>query len=226
MKIDFSQAPFIVGTVTTWEALQAFPSRKDIHCDILEARLDHIGWIEDWLPACKAIESMGIPVLLTLRMKIEGGKWDELDEGRQEILELALTELAAIDVELQSNLVPRLCRKAAELGKTVVISHHDFNETPSEERLREIAIDMASYDNSVIKMATHVNQEEDIERLEALLAQDFRRPICLIGMGDLGQRTRVEFPDKGSALTYAYLDSPSAPGQLSCAEAAKQLGRS
>ena len=51
--------------------------------------------------------------------------------------------------------------------------------------------------------------------LKQLLAKDWGLPLCVIGMGTLGTPTRTDFPRLGSCLTYGYLDTPVAPGQLS-----------
>ena len=221
--IDFRQAPFVVGVISTWDELKSFPARDSVPCDVLEVRLDKVGWEEDWLSACQSVETAGTPVLLTLRMEAEGGEWDDMEENRLPLLEQALRELSAVDIELQSNLCPRLADVGAQLGKPVVISYHDFQRTPDLETLVVVAERMAEYESALIKIAVMINTEADIETLEALLEKDFSRPICLIGMGALGQRTRLEFPARGSVFTYAFLDGATAPGQLSCAEVAQRL---
>ena len=42
-------------------------------------------------------------------------------------------------------------------------------------------------------------------------------------MGLLGPQTRVDFPKLGSCLTYGYLDTPVATGQVSARELMRQI---
>ena len=67
------------------------------------------------------------------------------------------------------------------------------------------------------------NAASDIKTLEQLLAKKWEVPLCVIGMGPLGTSTRVSFACSGSCLTYGYVDTPSAPGQLSAQELVAQL---
>lgn len=228
----FDQAPAIVGTVSTLAALRAFPNREDKPCDILEARLDAIlkdaGMSADdegWLTACAAVEAAGTRVLLTLRLAVEGGFWEGLDSSRLQPLLQSVDELSAIDVEFRSDLLPLLVERAAAQGKAVVVSHHDFERTPDAEALGDQARRMAIAPNVVVKIATRATEEADIERLRGLLALEMPHgnPLCVIGMGDDWSETRVSFPREGSALTYAYLDTSAAPGQLSCVEVRRRL---
>jgi 3-dehydroquinate dehydratase-1 len=64
---------------------------------------------------------------------------------------------------------------------------------------------------------------DDIATLEKLLGSSLDVPLCVIGMGAFGTKTRITFPAHGSCLTYGYLDAPSAPGQLSAEMLSEQL---
>jgi len=56
------------------------------------------------------------------------------------------------------------------------------------------------------------------------LTEKHSGPICVIGMGELGVKTRTEFPRRGSCLTYGYFESSAAPGQLPAATLMELLG--
>jgi len=225
--IPFDTPPTIIGTVSTRAELERFPERHEVPCDVLEARLDLIGWKEDrWLEACQAVEAAGTPVLLTLRLAAEGGRWEDQDTKRAQQLFEAIDTLSAIDIELQSDLVPILAERAASQGKPIVISYHDFERTPDDDAIRLLIAEMAAcsvHDNVIAKLALMANEQSDVDRLTAILAEEHPAPLCLIAMGDDWADTRVDFPAAGSALTYAYLDTPSAPGQLSCVEVRERL---
>src|SRR5580698_5659189 len=116
--------PRVVGT------LSSLTPKRILRGDIIEVRLDKMARPADWLQRCVSLQSGGKPVLLTVRLRSEGGDWENDDEQRLEIYEQGLSELAAVDVELSSAICPDVARAAARLKKASVISFHDFEKTP------------------------------------------------------------------------------------------------
>jgi 3-dehydroquinate dehydratase-1 len=212
--------PRVIGTLTATPA--AFPSSAaTLPADILEYRLDEIK-DSNWLPHCLQIEAADIPVLLTVRHPNEGGKWSGSEPERKIIFNQALQHLAAVDIELQSELAEYVCLEAMEVGKLCVASFHDFQSTPSYSQL-EATVAQVQEIASVVKVSTFVRSAADISTLAKLLAVSWKVPLCIIGMGPAGTETRISFPTLGSCFTYGYLDRPAAPGQLSAAELVRQL---
>ncbi len=211
-------APGVVGTLSSWTEL---PTGGEL-CDIAEVRLDQVPEQADWLNRCQAIEAGGRPVILTIRHKNEGGKWDGPEEHRQEMLELALEQLAAVDVEFRSGIVSAIAQRARKLGKVCIASYHDFARTPALADLREV-VSSAQEVASIVKVSTMVNGEGDVGILRELLSGNWQVPLCVIGMGALGTQTRISFATLGSCLTYGYVDKSAAPGQLPAAELVRQL---
>lgn len=214
--------PYVVGTLSSLESLNDFAAAQVDACDIVEVRLDEIGERSAWLDGCKQIEALGMPVILTIRLDNEGGKWDKRDELRMPFFEEALKNLSAVDVEFDSKLVLKVCTLAKSLQKAVVISFHDFDKTPSFEELKKIAAKSAEH-CSLVKISTMARTNQDVLTLQKLLECDFGVPLCIIGMGTSATKTRIAFPSLGSCLTYGYLDTPSAPGQLSASTLNEQL---
>lgn len=69
------------------------------------------------------------------------------------------------------------------------------------------------YATSIVKVSTMVNTEEELEILRHLLAQNWKVPICVIGMGPLGTHTRVSFPTLARlSCSASRLISPNASG--------------
>jgi len=190
--------------------------------DMVEVRLDKTGRPPGWLERCQAIEAQGRPVLLTVRLRSEGGDWPEDDEGRLKIFEEALAALSAVDVELASAICARVAKLAEKLGKVCLVSHHDFKRTPPLAELESI-VERAQQFGAMAKVATMIRSESDVEVLRALLAGKRKRPLCVIGIGEAWTHTRVLFPKLGSCLAYGYLDKPTAPGQVSAGELISQL---
>ena len=208
--------PRVVGT------LSSLDFRGDIPSDIVEVRLDRTGVRPDWLGRCKAIESSGKPVILTPRIKAEGGAWERDDQQRLEIYNQALSGLAAADVELRSVICRPVAEAAARLQKVCIVSFHDFQKTPPLTELCAL-VEEAQKIGSIVKISTMINRDADVAVLRSLLERSFAQPLCVIGMGEAWAGTRVEFAALGSCLTYGYLDGSAAPGQWHAAELARQL---
>jgi len=218
-QAHIGKQPKVVAVLTSLNSLERFARLKTRPCHLAEIRLDHIGPDSNWLPLGRSIQESGIPVILTLRAAYEGGKWSGREDERLKILENALPEVAAVDVELKSGLAPKLAGR----GTQVIASYHDFSATPTLDELRRITME-AFAAGDVAKVSTMVKSAEDILTLEQLLAQKHQGPICVIGMGELGIKTRTEFPRRGSCLTYGYFEDSAAPGQLPAATLMEILG--
>ena len=222
--VELGRVPRVVGTITTRASLPASGKAPKYDCDIVEVRLDLIGSdTPRWLAQCQAIESAGYPVLLTLRMANEGGKWMGPDQNRLPYITSAQEEVSCVDVEFLSGICGAVCDKAAQLGKPIVVSYHNFQRTPSLAELEDILGKMRALPAAIPKLTTMVTQESDIVTLKALLARHRDKPLCVIGMGAKATETRVSFPVLGSCLTYGYIESPSAPGQFSASELTRRL---
>jgi 3-dehydroquinate dehydratase type I len=212
--------PRVVAVLTSLESLARFDALQVKPCHLAEIRLDHIGPDSNWLPLCRKIQRAGTPVILTLRAAYEGGKWAGPEEERLGILERALPEVAVLDVELKSGFVSTLGHRQAQ----VIVSYHDFTGTPKLDELRSKAALGFAQGADVVKISTMINSTEDVAVLEKLLTENWVGPLCVIGMGELGEKTRTEFPGRGSCLTYGYFESSAAPGQLAAEKLMELLG--
>jgi 3-dehydroquinate dehydratase I len=210
--------PRVIGT------LSSLAPKLQLAGDIVEVRLDKMVRPSDWLKRCAALQSGGKPVLLTVRLRAEGGDWETDDEKRLEIYKQGLQELAAVDVELSSVISRAVAREAARLKKASVISFHDFKKTPPLRELCAI-IEKAHAIGSIAKVSTMIKRASDVDVLRSLLRRRWDKPLCVIGMGRAWSKTRVEFATLGSCLTYGYIDKPAAPGQISAAELVRRLRR-
>jgi 3-dehydroquinate dehydratase-1 len=203
--------PKVVGTVSQAGTLAQLPSRD---CDIIELRLDLIG--------SDALRQLGQPVIATIRLASEGGKWTQPDADRLPLFDTALRECTAADIELRSPLLDKVSALAANHQKALIVSYHDFEKTPPLADLRQVMSKAANY-GTVVKIATLTETEDDVATLRALFNENCSAALCVLGMGPLGLQTRIEFPRLGSCFTYGYLDQPVAPGQVAARELMKQL---
>jgi 3-dehydroquinate dehydratase-1 len=215
-RLKLENGPFVAGVLSSLEG------NIPLAGDIVEVRLDKMRRPADWLERCRAIESGGKPVLLTIRLRSEGGEWPADDEARLALYEQGLEAVSAVDVELNSRICADVMRAAKKLGKVCLVSLHDFEKTPPLAELGSI-VERVWQNGAVPKVATMLRSEADVQTLRALLAAKRAGPLCVIGMGDGWRQTRVEFPKLGSCLTYGYLDRSTAPGQISAAELSRQV---
>jgi len=229
-RFGLGDMPCVVGSVSQEGTLARLAVRAEQDCDVVEVRVDLIGPYAPhsphaepaWLKHAQAIDARGLPVVVTVRLEAEGGKWKQPDELRLPLFETALRHLAAADIELRSPIVEQVSAVARRHKRVLIVSHHDFGRTPPLEELLMI-VERAARFGTVAKVATLVKTQEDLAILRALLAQKRSTPLCVLGMGPLGPQTRIEFPKLGSCLTYGYLDQPVAPGQVPARELMRQL---
>ena len=215
-KLSVGDMPRVVGTLSsTPPFLKAADYRRG--CDIVELRVDRIG-TGNRIENGQLIEKEGIPVIVTVRLKKEGGQWKGADSERQGLFETALENFSCVDVELNSELAETVTELAKAQKKACIVSFHDFDETPSLNELEAI-VRRTEKLGSIVKVSTMAKTEKDVETLKELLARNSTQmPLCVIAMGSLGTETRISFAKLGSCLTYGYLDTPAAPGQLSAEE--------
>ena len=220
---DLRAAPAVVGVVSQARSLDVLAQYGSTECDWVEVRLDQfLAEAPRWLAACRRIEDHGLPVLLTLRHRAEGGAWTGPAAERLALYEEALLTVSAVDLEISRNEIPGLVEAARAAGALVIGSFHDFHGTPSAAALAGIVREGLTQGADIVKIATLIGTTKDEMRLESLMeASD---PLAIIGMGPEGPRTRVSFPRAGSLLTYGFLDQGVAPGQVAARDLKRQLG--
>ena len=221
--LQLGLVPRVVGTIITADYLRNWAQKpQPFECDLVELRLDGFADFPDWLRIAKQIEHQGTPVIVTLRLKREGGHWKGLDSDRWGFLEDAIRQLSGVDVEFKSDLTAGVAELCGQLGKLAVFSFHDFSGTPPAAELEGI-LSGPHRVGGIGKIATTANSEADVETLRAILRRKWHLPVSVIGMGPFGRDTRLEFPLEGSCFTYGYLDQPGAPGQFSAAELSRHF---
>jgi len=222
-NIMLGALPRVVGTVSQADTLAQLAAAANCDCDIVEIRLDLIGPdTPRWMEHARAIESYGLPVIVTIRLAEEGGQWKQADETRIPLFDTALHQLTAADIELRSPILEQVSALANRHQRALIVSYHDFQKTPSIDELKKVMVTAADF-GSVVKIVTFTKTEEDVSVLRTLLHERRSAALCVMGMGPLGPQTRVRFPKLGSCLAYGYLDEPVAPNQVSARELVQLL---
>jgi len=196
--------------------------------DVAEMRVDWFRSVEPDHVRRELAHYRGLPVLATVRSKTDGGYWPGTEPERQRLYEALLPEVDAIDIELSAaEILPSVVAAAKARGKLVLVSHHDFAETPPAERLGEIAEGAKAAGADLVKISTMAHSVEDVRLLTAFTLQYRSMGLIVIAMGAQGAASRVFFPLLGSRITYSALGDGDlhAPGQLPFAETVRLLGR-
>lgn len=143
------------------------------------------------------------------------------EKERFEILKEAIKSGAAyVDVEVDSrpDYLSDIMILARKYSCQLIISYHNFTETPSFEDLKDILKSCYSLGADIAKIACFVNKKTDAARLLSLYAEEGRKVI--LGMGEMGRITRIAALKLGAEFTFVAPseDSITAPGQLSYKE--------
>jgi 3-dehydroquinate dehydratase type I len=125
-----------------------------------------------------------------------------------------------VDIEIESGHTDITTMREHTLrhGCALIISWHDFKNTPDIEELAGILSSCYEKGADVAKIATFVNTELDMINLLSLYKQPGRKIV--IGMGRKGVVTRIAAPLLGAEFTFAAASHKggTAPGQLTVDE--------
>lgn len=180
--------------------------QMEAECDLFELRLDYFNTLD--FP--KISKLLNKPCIITLRSRLEGGKFHGSEEERRHLLE-KLAELKPAYIDLESTLPPSFVEKIASHAK-VILSIHLFDKTPDLETLfAKLKKTPATH----YKIATHANSALDSWRMLEFVKKHNCIGFCL---GENGSFSRILGPLFGCPITYACLEEATAPGQLSLEE--------
>lgn len=190
---------------------------KSLLLDILEIRVDQFG---DISPAhvknvIKKIRKIGVPLILTVRSKEEGGQRDVSNKLKLGIFKDNISLVDAIDIELKSPILSEVVKNARRNKKKVIISWHNLKMTPSSKTLKDILNKAKRSGAHLVKIAAKANKVEDFNRLMKFTVENKSKNIITISLGPIGSLSRLVFPGLGSLITYAYTNKPSGLGQIS-----------
>jgi 3-dehydroquinate dehydratase-1 len=164
-------------------------------------------------------------LIYTYRSAVEGGAFSTENSIRKDSMILAIESNAVdyIDLELDSdeNILCDIMHALKKSRTGLILSHHNFELTPSEKVIMDIYSRMEKTGADVFKLAVFPHSEEDLrEFLGASLKfnQITRKPMIAIGMGNCGAMTRIVPELCGGSLTYVLGKEKIAPGQLTLEE--------
>lgn len=203
-------------------------SLQKLGTDIVELRVDAWDCIEDTSKALELVHDIryilpNLPIILTCRGHWEGGFKKVSEEAKDELYRNAIKSKLVdfLDRELcygQEDL-RKLGECARQQGIFLIISHHDFQRTPSSETLFHLFTSEITCGADIAKIAVTPHRPEDVIALMQANLSARRAfpstPLIAISMGELGITSRISGCLFGSDLTFAAAQKASAPGQIS-----------
>lgn len=199
--------------------------------DVIEWRVDFFEAVGDTaatLDTGKALRAVAgdTPIIFTRRSAREGGEPAAIDdEGVVRLYDAVGAGRVAdlLDFEMGNDPahVRRVRDDAHRHGIRVILSYHNFRETPPQEFLAGRFREAERQGGDVAKVAVMPRTRTDVLELLAATAQadaECAIPLISMSMGPLGSVTRMVGGVFGSALTFAVGADSSAPGQMPIAD--------
>ena len=154
----------------------------------------------------------------TLRPVSEGGKFSGSEKNRISIMKLiAEYNPFLLDVELNTlSKNKNLRRYLKNTGTGILVSWHNFKQTPSNSVLKKKLVQMKKISNN-IKIVTMAKSINDATQVLSLYKNNNTKLIAF-SMGNYGRISRILCLFLGSPYTYVSLGKPVAPGQFSVDE--------
>ncbi|MFH1504256.1 MAG: type I 3-dehydroquinate dehydratase [Candidatus Omnitrophota bacterium] len=225
-KVSLGSGARIVLVIPGIKDFSIINKAKAEGADILELRFDEWGniLIPEVVKTVKIIQKKGLPLIGTIRSIREGAKKRFSEKQRLELFEAIIPLVDAVDIELSSELIrDKVIKRAKESKKKVIVSYHNFKNTPSDKSLRSIIHKAKAKGADIVKIAALAKNQDDIIRLLELTLDCRDKNLITIAMGKKGAISRVLFPLAGSLLTYSCIGKPLASGQIPLDELRRQL---
>src|SRR3990167_8048555 len=186
-KLRLGSTPRIAAVILDGKDKKSISKAKRDGADLLELRIDCFKrrdtlYIQKTI---KDIKAVNLPVIATIRSKAEGGKVAISDNDRLGLFETILHFVDAVDIELSSSKILKdIINQAHRFNKKVLVSYHNFKNTPEQKKLERIVKDCKRAGGDIVKVATLARNKKDIARLALTTAS--HNGIITIAMGKPG----------------------------------------
>ncbi|KAG2452420.1 hypothetical protein HYH02_002663 [Chlamydomonas schloesseri] len=138
--------------------------------DIIELRLDFLTDFDPEQHLEKILKSCPLPYIVTYRPVWEGGKYEGPEPERLAVLKLAaLMGAPYVDVEFKASPYFFADPHEVPLSTKVILSYHDFQQTPDAAVLNKLATAMRQAGADIVKLAAMANDISDAARMLDLL---------------------------------------------------------
>lgn len=212
---------------TIQDLKQELQGLQGLPFDIIEWRMDHF---KDILNQEKALEAVhlvrqalkDIPLLATFRTAKEGGEMtisiEEYIQLNRWMIDSGMIDFIDVECFTGDMAVKTIVDHAHAHSVYVIMSNHDFNQTPSYDEIIARLRLMQDMNADIPKIALMPQSKKDVLTvLQATLdmyEQYADRPIITMSMGPNGVISRLSGELFGSCLTFGAAKVASAPGQI------------
>jgi len=204
---------------TVDEAFCLIEQAEAQHADLIEVRLDSLNkhdHIAD-IPLCSKT-----PLIATNKSIVCNGNFSGNETERQKVLmDAARNGFEYVDVDLGTLKQTELIRNLHEVGAKVIVSFHDFEQTPTLSQLGKVLDEEVALGADVCKIITTARSMEDnLITLNFVSEASKKAKLVCFAMGELGKHSRLVSPVFGAFFTFASLDEKrkTAKGQLTIQE--------
>ncbi len=205
--------PLICVAVTARDTEQTLTWVRGLSSpDLIEIRFDYC---DEPIDPHRIRDATDVPLIATNRPAYQGGLSGEAEEKRLgKLYEACEAGFEYADVELAAPSIGDAVERMHDLGSMCILSHHDFEATPTLEELNRFNERAEYLGADVVKLVGTANGYGD--NLVYLAYLSGKPGNVSFGMGLHGVPSRVLSPLMGGAFTYASTveGDESAPGQL------------
>jgi 3-dehydroquinate dehydratase/shikimate dehydrogenase len=199
------------------------------YADMAELRVDCLD-PDERLLIRRFPEQAGMPIILTIRRDLDGGRFVGGEGARVSLMARGLAyaeadrrrNFAFLDIEDDLD-VPSLEEAAQTFGTRIIRSYHNTKGTDTDlvTRIRS----MRHSENEIVKISVAANSTRDVLSLLRAGKECSEQEKIIIGMGHYGIYSRILAEQFGSYLSYGTVsletDFPvAAPGQIGIQELA------
>ena len=191
--------------------------------DVIEWRADYFEDMEHFDAAILLFKTQAahLPLIYTMRDVKEGGAINYSQQHRisylEKIADAKTFDLVDIEWQAPQSLLDRAMTLRLEKGFKLILSNHDFIQTPDQTEIIRRFAEMKKAGADLVKVSYFAQHEEDaLSLLTASRIATAEQELSLIAlsMGELGTLTRIFGYQYGSVLSFAVGITSSAKGQL------------
>lgn len=137
------------------------------------------------------------------------------DRDRMKIYCSVTNFIDFFDVEIGSNIAKKICSIAQDNGKKMILSYHNFMNTPTQRKLVSICKKARRLNPEIIKIATIVKTTKDLFNLVSISLFESKHSDVVVIPMNTGVLERLVPLVFGSLFTYFAANQKTAPGQAS-----------
>ena len=161
------------------------------------------------------------PMIATIRTHNEGGKLtiSDTDYGKTYQAYLKQPFMDMLDVEMfrDQQVVKNTVKLAHDKKVLIVMSNHDFKQTPSEDEIVKRLLKQDELGADILKIAVMPQSKQDVFTLmnaTLKVSQQSKKPLLTMSMGKLGTISRIATANMGGSFSFGMIGEASAPGQI------------